>query len=201
MYLLDTSVLVELLLDQEKADEVERVFRTVPPSDLCVTEFTLYSLGIILFRRKQQHTFLRIVNDLFVESGLCRVRLNVEDMPSVASASLRFSLDFDDAHQYAAAKKYDLVLVSFDADFDRTEQGRITPGAIGARAGTPRPKAYTVEQIRREYPKAYMKWTDEEDKRLKSEYALGKTITELARILQRKPSAIRSRLRKLGMID
>ncbi len=41
-----------------------------------------------------------------------------------------FELDFDDAYQYVAAEMYDLELVSFDGDFDRTERGRITPGEI-----------------------------------------------------------------------
>jgi hypothetical protein len=34
----------------------------------------------------------------------------------------KFALDFDDAYQYVVAEKYDLQLVSFDADFDRTER-------------------------------------------------------------------------------
>jgi len=42
----------------------------------------------------------------------------------------RFHLDFDDAYQYVAAEKYDLTLVSFDADFDRTPRGRRTPGEM-----------------------------------------------------------------------
>jgi len=54
----------------------------------------------------------------------------VEDMVSVIEAAQRFNLDFDDAYQYAAAEKYGLTIVSFDADFDRTEQGRKTAGEI-----------------------------------------------------------------------
>jgi hypothetical protein len=61
-------------------------------------------------------------------------------------------------------------------------------------------KAYNVEQIRREYPKAYVKWIEEEDIRLRNEFARSKTIDELAEIFQRKPDAIRSRLQKLGLL-
>lgn len=61
-------------------------------------------------------------------------------------------------------------------------------------------KVYDVEQIRREYPKAYTKWTEEEDVRLRNEYIQDRTTNELAEIFQRKPSAIRSRLRKLGLL-
>lgn len=41
-----------------------------------------------------------------------------------------YNLDFDDAYQYTIAEQYDLVIVSFDHDFDRTDRGRSTPNAI-----------------------------------------------------------------------
>jgi predicted nucleic acid-binding protein len=43
---------------------------------------------------------------------------------------LRYNLDFDDAYQYITAEKNDLTLVSFDADFDRTEGGKKSPEVI-----------------------------------------------------------------------
>ena len=61
-------------------------------------------------------------------------------------------------------------------------------------------KAYDVEQIRIEYPKAYEKWTEEEDNLLKIEYNNGKNINELSKLFQRKKGAITSRLNKLGMM-
>jgi predicted nucleic acid-binding protein len=36
----------------------------------------------------------------------------------------RFNLDFDDAYQYVVAEKYNLTIISFDSDFDRTELKR-----------------------------------------------------------------------------
>ena len=38
--------------------------------------------------------------------------------------------EINQAIQYVTAEKYGLTLVSFDTDFDRTEQGRKTPGEI-----------------------------------------------------------------------
>lgn len=63
-----------------------------------------------------------------------------------------------------------------------------------------RPKTYDIEQLRRDYPKAYVKWTQDEDDRLRNLYAQSKPIKELASIFQRKPSAIRSRLKKLDKL-
>ncbi len=60
-------------------------------------------------------------------------------------------------------------------------------------------KAYHVETIRQTYPRAYMRWTANEDERLKREYLRGKTLAELVSILRRQPGAIRGRLSKLGL--
>jgi predicted nucleic acid-binding protein len=51
-------------------------------------------------------------------------------MQKVIQASRRFKLDYDDAYQYALAEKYNLILVSFDSDFDRTKRGKATPADI-----------------------------------------------------------------------
>jgi uncharacterized protein len=50
-------------------------------------------------------------------------------------------LDFDDAIQYVAAERDDLMIVSLDADFDRTPRGRKTPAQVLAElaAATPSP--------------------------------------------------------------
>lgn len=63
-----------------------------------------------------------------------------------------------------------------------------------------RAKAYGVEEIREKYPKAYTKWTEDEDNNLRNEYLRGKTVEELASSFQRKPGAIRSRLLRLGLL-
>jgi len=61
-------------------------------------------------------------------------------------------------------------------------------------------KTYDVEEIREKHPKAYTKWTDDEDNSLRNDYLRGKTVEELTSKLQRKPGAIRSRLIRLGLL-
>ena len=58
-----------------------------------------------------------------------------------------------------------------------------------------------LEEIRRQHPRAYEKWLDEEDTYLKCKYSEGLSIQELAEILHRQPGAIRSRLRRLGLVE
>jgi (p)ppGpp synthase/HD superfamily hydrolase len=63
-----------------------------------------------------------------------------------------------------------------------------------------REKTYEVARIRQEHPMAYAKWTTEDDQRLKALHHDGKSVAELAQLLHRNQGAIRSRLRKLGLL-
>lgn len=62
-------------------------------------------------------------------------------------------------------------------------------------------KTYSVNKIKRKYPKAYEKWTSDEDERLKAKYGEGIGILELATFFRRQESAIRARLKKLGCLQ
>ncbi|MCK9586715.1 MAG: PIN domain-containing protein [Methanothrix soehngenii] len=110
MYLLDTNILLELLLNQKKADEVERLLLETPPEMLSVSEFTIDSIGVILIRRIMHDIFLKAVEDMLLVGGIRLMRIGPEDMQRVVLASRRFKLDYDDAYQYALAEKYNLIL-------------------------------------------------------------------------------------------
>ncbi len=110
MYLLDTNILLELLLNQKKADEVERLLLETPPEMLSVSEFTIDSIGVILIRRIMHDIFLKAMEDMLLVGGIRLMRIGPEDMQRVVLASRRFKLDYDDAYQYALAEKYNLIL-------------------------------------------------------------------------------------------
>lgn len=63
-----------------------------------------------------------------------------------------------------------------------------------------RSRSCSLETIRQRYPRAYEKWTDDEDARLKVEYDKSLDIQLLSKMFQRQPGAIRSRLWKLGIL-
>ncbi|MDQ2921379.1 MAG: hypothetical protein M3R52_07195 [Acidobacteriota bacterium] len=41
-----------------------------------------------------------------------------------------FKLDFDDAYQYVAAERHDLIIVSFDRDFEKLPARKLTPQEV-----------------------------------------------------------------------
>jgi len=126
VYLLDTNIILELLLDQDHADQVAAFLNQAAPDSLHISEFFLYSLRVILLRLKRFDLFLRSVKDLFLSEVIALLRLGVEDMAKIGEIAQTFGLDFDDSYQYVAAEKFNLELLSFDRDFDRTPRGRKT---------------------------------------------------------------------------
>ena len=128
MYLVDTNVWLERLLEQTKAAEVARFLDRTPSEHLYITDFAFHSIAVIMTHSKRTEALLSFVKDAFVDGAVSVLHLEPEETEQIAGIMSRFNLDFDDAYQYVAAEKHDLVIVSFDTDFDRTERKRKTPG-------------------------------------------------------------------------
>ena len=58
---------------------------------------------------------------------------------------------------------------------------------------------YSVYACRQEFPNAYNQWSAEDDAELERMWCEGATVDELAAHFQRKPGAIRSRIKKLEL--
>ena len=130
MYLLDTNIWLERLLEQERAAEVSRFLEVVPGSELAITDFAFHSIGVIMLKLGKADVLIPFADDLFGEGEVSLVNLQPRDTRAIADAAITYRLDFDDAYQYTAAEKYDLQLISFDAAFDRTSRARKVPGDI-----------------------------------------------------------------------
>ena len=130
VYLLDTNIFLELLLKQDESASVQALLSNKDPADLHISDLAFHSIGIILYQKHSAHLFSLFVQDLFGEGGITILGLGSEDMQRLEQVAAAFQLDFDDAYQYVVAEKCDLMLVSFDTDFDRTDRNRIIPANI-----------------------------------------------------------------------
>jgi uncharacterized protein len=130
MYLVDTNVWLERLLDQDRSEEVGEFLSKVAADQLLMSDFTLHSIGVILNRLGQRSVLPRFVEDLFAQGNVMLVSVRPEAMHRPVEVMDQYNLDFDDAYQYVAAETYDARMVSFDTDFDRTDCTRLTPGEI-----------------------------------------------------------------------
>ena len=128
--MVDTNVWLERLLDQKRSEEVARFLGNIPTSLLCITDFSFHSISLILARFGEMDALKSFVKDAFSDGGVTLLHLMPEDTDDILQAMQEFSLDYDDAYQYVAAEKYNLIIVSFDGDFERTKRGRKSPGEV-----------------------------------------------------------------------
>ncbi len=126
MYLADTNIFLEALLGQDRKDDVQSFLQTVDLSAIFITDLSLHSIGIILYRLKNFALFSSFIEDIIVD-GVGVLSLPPEDLKTLYLTADKFNLDFDDAYQYAVATKYEMQLISFDTDFDGTERRRKEP--------------------------------------------------------------------------
>ena len=124
MYLVDTNIFLELLLEQKKADIVRHFLLSVDASKLAVSDFSLYSIGIVLVRLKKGKLLDTFLQDVILNGRIQVISIPPEKLSGILGFVDEFGLDFDDAYQYAISISHDLELVSFDKDFEKTHKGR-----------------------------------------------------------------------------
>lgn len=107
---------------EEVLQEVEE-FLFEAQEHVYISDFSLHSLGILLFRFGLHDSFLWLIN--FLADKV--VKLETNDLKRLTEVSQKFCIDFDDAYQYVIAEKHGLTVISFDSDFDRTNRSRLTP--------------------------------------------------------------------------
>lgn len=128
--LLDTNLFLEIILDQENASDVQNLLCKTETYELFLTDYSLHSIGLLLFRQKQHMVFCKFIEDIIFSNAVQVLSLSAIDLESVANNAQLYQLDFDDAYQHTTAKKYGLALVSFDKHFDKTEIGRKVPSEL-----------------------------------------------------------------------
>jgi predicted nucleic acid-binding protein len=125
-YLVDTNIWLEILLDQEKCEEASKFLKIVDTNLIAISDFSLHSILLILTKFKKFNEANLFLEDL-INSNVMILSIVPNDIKELINTIKQYNLDFDDAYQYFLVKKYNLTLVSFDKDFDKTDIYRKTP--------------------------------------------------------------------------
>jgi predicted nucleic acid-binding protein len=144
MYLLDANIWMQLARSRPHAAEVRAFLGAVPYQRLFVTDFAVNSIALNFQRRDQLNELPAFLELSTIGTDIVILRLDVPTIRVVVETALKLGLDYDDAYQYVAAELHGLKLVSLDADFDRTPNGRLTPVAAL--------QLFTDEQSRQQNP-------------------------------------------------
>ena len=118
MYLIDTNIFLEILLKQDKS-EACKTFLDKNTDAINISDFTLHSIGVILFRQNEEQIFLKFISDILPKSNLLTLpKKNYEEIINLKS---EIGLDFDDSYQYSVCKHYNLKFITMDQDFKKVK--------------------------------------------------------------------------------
>ena len=116
MFLVDTNIFLEILLTQEKQDAC-RKFLEENVGSLFISDFSLHSIGVILFRNNREEVFKKFLKDIIPNLEITTLpKTSYEDLAEIKK---KLGLDFDDAYQYQVARKRNLKIVTMDKDFKK----------------------------------------------------------------------------------
>lgn len=118
MHLVDTNIFLEILLQQEKKEDCKK-FLIENIGNLHLTDFSLHSLGIILFKFNKPDIFREFIKDVLPNIKLLTLPLNLYEELSLIHKKI--GLDFDDSYQYLIAKSNGLKIVTMDRDFEKAK--------------------------------------------------------------------------------
>ncbi|MBI4746452.1 MAG: type II toxin-antitoxin system VapC family toxin [Deltaproteobacteria bacterium] len=129
MYLVDTNIFLEILLEQERADECETLVERLREGDLTalVSSFTLHSIEVIMERTGRHDLLLEFLKDVDSAKGLRRFDTTTLDELDALRLGKSVKLDFDDSIQYFICETHNLKIISFDRHFDNKDIMRIEP--------------------------------------------------------------------------
>ncbi len=120
--LLDTNILLELELNQEKAQDCADLLEAIKEGKInaYITDFTLDSILLIMERYQKKSTDLRrFLLSLHLLKSLSIYNLSFLDKINATYLMEKYSLDMDDAFiAQALISNNDPLLISFDSDFD-----------------------------------------------------------------------------------
>ncbi len=122
MYLLDTNILLEILLQQENSNECEK-FMNNNLGALAISDFTLHSIGVILLRDKKYEVFGNFISEVLEKVIIFNLPMSSYSL--IAEYSKKTGLDFDDTYQCLVAKHYILSIVTMDFDFKKVEDVKV----------------------------------------------------------------------------
>ena len=116
MYLIDTNIFLEILLSQEQKD-ICKEFLESNIEHIYVSDFSLHSIGVILFRNNKESIFNKFVKDIIQKIKI--LTLSEELYSDLSDVKEEFGLDFDDAYQFKTAEEYELAIVTQDKEFEK----------------------------------------------------------------------------------
>lgn len=133
MFLIDTNIFLEVMLARAKRKACIEFLNSVKTcrEKAAVTDFTIYSIMIILDGRGKLRELDRFLRSFSAYKGLTLYTASLEDKLEAVELAISGEFDVDDAVQYASARSLGAkAIMSLDKDFDDHDIPRMDPGGF-----------------------------------------------------------------------
>ena len=115
-FLVDTNPFLEILLNQAGRKKCE-AFLQGDKGAAWISDFTLHSIGVLLFRQKRPELFDKFAADTLPQFTI--LSLSATGYSKLIEINTQHGLDFDDAYQFCVARENKLAIATQDKDFQR----------------------------------------------------------------------------------
>lgn len=122
MYLIDTNIFLEILLQQDKSKNC-KLFLDKNIGSINISDFSLHSIGVILFKNNKENIYLKFIYDSLQKIELLSLPKN--SYSELNAIKKKYNLDFDDSYQYSICKYHNLKLITMDNDFKKIKDIKI----------------------------------------------------------------------------
>lgn len=119
MFLIDTNVFLEILLGQENKETCKE-FLDANVGNHFISDFSLHSIGVILFKKDKEELFKMFLEDVITKVNIATLQRDLYQDLTVVKNEL--NLDFDDAYQFKLAEEYGLTVITMDKDFRKVTE-------------------------------------------------------------------------------
>ncbi len=119
MYLIDTNIFLELLLNQDKKEIARNILIRLENRefDAVISGFSLHSIEFILSIKKKNRELKEFLLALLDFPNIFIYYTTLEEDLEIIDIMEKNHLDFDDANQYYIARKFNAGIMTFDNDF------------------------------------------------------------------------------------
>ena len=117
--LVDTNIFLEILLNQSRKEDCKKYIEE-NVSKIAISDFTLNSIGIILFKYDKEEIFVTFTQEIVQNINV--LYLPLTNFVDLVETKEKTGLDYDDSYQFLIAKKHKLEIVTLDKDFKKVEK-------------------------------------------------------------------------------
>ena len=115
-FLFDTNIFLEIFLDQEKKEVCKKLLIN-HEGTIYISEFSVHSIGIILFKQGKYKYFDHFIKDILNNATIITIpTIQYFRLPII---SQKYNLDFDDSMQLLIAFENNFGIITLDSDFKK----------------------------------------------------------------------------------